>query len=129
MAKYDWDAIKTDYILGYINDEGNLHYPTYKELSQKHGPSEKTIRNRSSKDKWSQKKDINRTKTGQLIEEKRQEEIIDEAVNFDSESLDTAKSGMADIKSRLQKGNLSDHEHLKFSQAALNYQKIGHNAL
>jgi len=129
MAKYDWDAIRTDYIHGYINEEGNLHYPTYKELSQKHGPSEKTIRNKSSKDKWSQKKDISRTKIGQAIEEKRQEQITDEALNFDSENLETAKIGITDIKGQLSKGNIPVHDHLKFSNALVNYQKVGLNAM
>lgn len=52
-TKYDWPAIKNDYITGYENEDGVRIYPTTKELSERHPDVPYgQIRNRASRENW-----------------------------------------------------------------------------
>lgn len=67
----DWLAIKNDY----INGLGN-----YRELSEKYGVSQSTIRKRAAAEKWSDAKGEQRNKIGTKLEQKTAEVIVQKEV-------------------------------------------------
>ncbi len=129
MTKYDWEAISEDFIQGVQDEDGNLTWPTLKELHEKYGGSYRTIRNRSSSDKWSQKRDIYKTKLGQRTIEKKIEKVSGDSVDFDSKALDTANEGLKVVEDKVKDEDVSEHQLLKLSVAAVNFQRVGKLAL
>jgi len=49
LPKYE---IMTDFIFGYVTDKGEIYHPSIKELAEKYGCSESTLRGLSSKESW-----------------------------------------------------------------------------
>ena len=45
---YDWDIIKTEYVQGFVDKNGNLKLPTLKELSQRHACSYSRTKKKSA---------------------------------------------------------------------------------
>lgn len=64
----DWLAIRNDY----INGGGS-----YRELSEKYGVPQSTLRKRAASEKWADAKADNRNKIGTKTEQKTQEKISD----------------------------------------------------
>lgn len=122
---YDWNTIRQEYIQGNIDKKGNRTKPSLKQLCDKYGCNYNTIRHRAANEKWNQKKHLFDTKLTQKIEEKAQNKISDEAVDFDSKSLDTANKGIDKIYQRLNTENLSNHDLVKLSLGLANYQRVG----
>ena len=60
----DWLKIKTDYISGLGN---------YRELSEKYGVSQSTIRKRAAAEKWSDAKETQRNKIGTKLEQQKRQ--------------------------------------------------------
>lgn len=129
MAKYDWDSITNDFIQGVTNEEGEFHYPTHEELSEKYGPAIKTIMNRSSKESWKEKREIFRTKKNNAIEEKKIEQFSNKAVEFDLLNLEIATKGLELVRDGLNDPEIDYHNITKLSNAALNYEREGNIAL
>ena len=68
----DWLKIKTDYISGLGN---------YRELSEKYGVSQSTIRKRAAAEKWSDAKETQRNKIGTKLEQQTAEIIVEQEAN------------------------------------------------
>ncbi|KYC53886.1 MAG: hypothetical protein AMQ22_00086 [Candidatus Methanofastidiosum methylothiophilum] len=128
-TKYDWDSITNDFIQGLTNEDGEFYYPSHEELSEKYGPAIKTLMNRSSKEKWKEKREIFRTKKNNRIEEKKIEQFSNKAVEFDLLNLDIATKGLELVNDRLDDPSIDNHNITKLSNAALNYEKEGNIAL
>ncbi len=140
QGRYNWDQIKTEYVEGIIDENGNLYFPTLQELEEKHGMSGSTIRRRASKEGWATEKDIYQTKIREKKREKKVEELARKAAEFDSEVLKVADAAVKHIQShflvaqermRESRGRepmgLSRLEAL--SKALERYQKIGRLSL
>lgn len=90
----NWKPIKKDYILGVIDNNGLKHFPTSNELAKNYPPSEGTIRNKASEEKWMEQRKSHKFKvTKKAIEKKchvpsgmdpKEEE---EAVEHDAEAI------------------------------------------
>lgn len=124
---FDWVVIKSEFVQGYTDEEGNLICPTLKELAERHGCAYKTIRNRSSNDEenWSQERDIYRTKKGQTLEESKLKLLVGKSAEFSNKILNVVDYGIDDGFNRLKDKDLSNHEYKKISNALSVFQKMG----
>lgn len=68
----DWLAIKNDYING---------LGSYRELAEKHGVSQSTIRKRAAVEKWSDAKEAQRNRIGTKLEQQTANAIVQNEVN------------------------------------------------
>jgi 3'-phosphoadenosine 5'-phosphosulfate sulfotransferase (PAPS reductase)/FAD synthetase len=124
---FDWVVIKSEFVQGYTDEEGNLICPTLKELAERHGCAYKTIRNRSSNDEenWSQERDIYRTKKGQTLEESKLKLLVGKSAEFSNKILNVVDYGIDDGFNRLKDKDLSNHEYQKITNALSVFQKMG----
>jgi len=114
MAKYDWDAIKREFIRGYKDTTTNEYIPkpTYKQLAQRHGCDAGYLRKKAGpgQEDWGSERRTFHAKKTQKITEKEIDEISDEVITLDTLSLDTIKDGISLIQSRLTDVNVSNHD-------------------
>lgn len=138
MSKYNWERIKSEYVEGIRDEEGDVKYPTLKELSEKHGCTYLYIQIVSAKGNWSQERKIYIRKISELRQEKKSEVLASESAQFDSKTLEAARAGVGFIKEHLVGADkdlkdaqkLIDEERLeKLGRALVNYQKVGKLAL
>lgn len=135
-TKTDWDPIRKDYVLGIIDDNGLKTFPTHTQLSETYNVALGTIKNKASKEKWSQQKKSHKLKvTKKVIEKKSHNPNVDpeeeeEASEYDAETIvqsdaDFEETGeklrqavKLDLEAYIQKG-VSNPYHLKMLGDAL----------
>ena len=126
---YDWILIKSEYIQGCTDDNGERICPTLDQLSERHGCSLSTLLKRSAREKWNTERNMYSIKRNKKIFEKKEEILISEASNFDNKSLNVAELGVEEGLKRLSAKDLSNHDFQKISTAVSNFVKIGKLAL
>jgi len=129
IMAYDWDIIKTEYIQGFVDKNGNLKLPTLKELSQRHACSYSRTKQKSASGNWIHQRKLFGEIREEKIHEKKLAVLVSEATQFASKSLKAATMGIDEGLERLEDKNLSTHDYMKISMAISNYQKIGLLAL
>jgi len=125
----DWDLIKTEYVQGFVDDNGNIKLPTLMELSERYNCTYSYMKQKSSKGKWVHQKKLFKGTRQKKIQEKRLDVIITEAARFDSEALKASEKGVKEVINCLNKSDLTSLDHQKLSIALINYQKVGLLAL
>lgn len=126
---YDWTLIKSEYIQGYTDDNGDRICPTLDQLSARHGCSLSTLLKRSAREKWNTERNMYSIKRNKKIIERKEEILITEASSFDNKALQVAELGLSEGLKRLQDKALSNHDFNKISSAINNFMKIGKLAL
>ena len=140
QSKYPWEQIKTEYVEGIADENGNVHFPTLQELEDKYGMAGSTIRGRAAQEDWATEKNIYQTKLRQKKQEKKVEELARKAAEFDSEVLKVADAAVKHIQGhflaaqdRLRESRGREPMALArleaLSKALERYQKIGRLAL
>ena len=129
IMTYDWDIIKTEYVQGYVDEDGKLKLPTLKELCQKHGCSISIMRHHSSEGQWKDHRKHFKCVRVEKIYEKKLDVLVNEAAKFDSKSLKAATIGVDEGLERLKDKSLSTHDYMKISTAIMNFQNVGLLAL
>ena len=89
---YDWDTIRTEYIVGYPKidpDSGtrSISYPTLKQLAKKYGCAEHTIKVRCSEESWVLRKKAAAKDIQEKINRHRVESFLDEEAYFDGVTI------------------------------------------
>lgn len=77
----DWNTLKAEYIAGGVS---------YRELAEKHGVSESTLRKRAAKEHWSELRNKAGTATEQKIVDKTAEDSANKAVELSTRIDDIA---------------------------------------
>jgi len=137
MTKYNWEKIKSEYVEGIRDEEGNVRYPTLRELSEKYGPNYNHLAKKAWEDKWTQERKLYTKKIQTLRQEKKSEILASEAAEFDSKTLELAKAGLNLIKAifsqvvkKMKQEGFIDKEDIEgLDRALVNYQKAGKLAL
>lgn len=131
---HDWIAIKRDYVEGIVDEEGNRIFPATLDIAQKYGLNYGTFRNRITRQKWLQERELFTAKIDEARREKRIDVLASKAAEFDSTCLKVAEAGISHIGQHLKaaaeaKKPLSLSASVQLSQALKNYQHIGRLAL
>lgn len=97
QATYDWDKIAKEYIQGIkVRDvntgELTITYPTHAEIISKYGMHQKTLEDRSARDRWSMQRKQYQTKLRSKNNEVNFDDILGESSKFDAISLQINES-------------------------------------
>lgn len=109
----DWNTLKAEYIAGGIS---------YRELAEKHGVSENTLRRRAAKEKWRQERHKSDTKTTQKIIDIVSDENAEKAVSAASLISEAAMNFLKQIAAesiKLINGEIDSECRTKYSEYAL----------
>jgi len=126
---YDWAIIKTEYIQGFIDENGNNKLPTLEELSKRYQCSYSNMKHKSSSGKWKLKRKQFKKEREGIIQQKKLDLIIDQAVEFNSEALKASKNGIKIVIENFAKPDLKPLDIQKLSIALINLHKVGLLAL
>ena len=101
-TKYDWEAIKNGFVHGIPQDGHDLPwFPTLKELAEYFQAPYGKVRNRSSKERWPTQKKRAQTDAAKKAYEDRLKKSGESLVEFDNNSYNFAKLGMAMATARM----------------------------
>jgi hypothetical protein len=119
--RYDWEAIKLEYITGYVTTDPStgikLHtYPTHKDLHLKYGCNEQYVSQRSCKDKWGEQRKFFKAKLNQKFTQDQITAYISESAQFDAQTVDKLKKLYKLVDAYLnQYSNVIDDDDNSFS--------------
>ena len=129
IMAYDWAIIKTEYVQGFIDENGNNKLPTLEELSKRYQCSYSNMKHKSSSGKWKLKRKQFKKEREGIIQQKKLDLIIDQAVEFNSEALKASKNGIKTVIENFAKPDLKPLDIQKLSIALINLHKVGLLAL
>jgi hypothetical protein len=93
MKKVDWDTIKTWYVQGEQGKDG-LRYPSLEEVADKGHRNASSVRQKASKEKWAELRNLFKSKTENLTLERKSLIMAGASAEFDSQCLDAARKGI-----------------------------------
>lgn len=103
--QYNWTLIRNEYVEGYLRDnpkdEFDRNFPTYEQLSQRHGASLSAIRQRGSTERWKNLKNQYAIELTQAKQKKRANKLANASVQFDDNALKVGELGITLVMSRL----------------------------
>lgn len=133
--KYDWQAIKRDYIEGYPVD-GKHHLPTYADLAVKYGCAFVTIALHGRRESWADVREHRAAKVEEIRTEKRSVLLATTMASFDVLCVQVAERVLMQIERRLDKADdkvapkpIEFAELRSLAQTARNAQLTGRLAL
>jgi hypothetical protein len=126
---YDWILIKSEFVEGYLDDEGKTICPTLEELCERHGCSYSRITTKSSEGKWKQERQLFGNKRQENIREGKMDILVSESVNVDNKALNVANKGLKLVEVGLCDKDLSYHDMQKLSLTASTFHKMAKLAL
>jgi hypothetical protein len=125
----DWDIIKTEYVQGFIDENGNIKRPTLKELSERYHCSYSNMKHKSSIGNWIHERKLFKKEREGIIQQKKRDLIVDEVVELNSESLKASKIGIKAVIECFRKSDLKPLGFQRLSIALINLHKVGLLAL
>lgn len=101
--KYDWDAIKADYVQGWWQTDPDtmirkIYYPTHLELCDKYGCNEQYLRKTAAQEKWSYERRVFQAKIQEQVNDQRINLFLSESAQVDAHVLDQAKEYLKIIR-------------------------------
>lgn len=115
----DWAALKVEYVNSSLQ---------YKELADKHGLKEGTVRQRANREKWAEERNALSRAVTQTAQSKLTEDRTDELTKFNEDDLKMARAIRAKA-ARLMSNDLSAQELRALAGAVDVAQKVGRLAL
>lgn len=109
----DWNTLKAEYIAGGIS---------YRELAEKYGVSQSTLRQRAAREKWSEQKNTVRTEVEQKMIDTISDEQTEQAVSAASLISKAAMNFLMKIAEeslKIKEGKLDKDITTKYSEYAL----------
>lgn len=103
-AIIEWDTPYTEFVEGILKPGGkedDRWFPTLKDIAERHGLNYNTVRQRSSDERWREKKDAYQLKVTRERQAERARRLAKNAAEFDEKAYDLAKVGMALVQVRL----------------------------
>lgn len=99
--KYDWDKIAKEYIEGTVSDEGEIHYPSLRELSDLEGVPMRSLARKCKDEQWALKRERFGNKLATKRQQKKAETLSDEATRFDLSCFNISRDGAEKAKRML----------------------------
>lgn len=109
----DWNTLKAEYIAGGVS---------YRELAEKYGVSQSTLRQRAAREKWSEQKNTVRTEVEQKMIDTISDEQTEQAVSAASLISKAAMNFLKQIAAesvKLINGEIDSEIRTKYSEYAL----------
>tara|TARA_Y100000310_G_scaffold74947_1_gene71188 strand:+ start:253 stop:906 length:654 start_codon:yes stop_codon:yes gene_type:complete len=91
------EILRQDYVHGIEDENGERVYPSIKALAVKYHVSLSSAFNRSSDNNWMADREISEQRYREEIDAKKRLSLVNQAVEFDSNSLNLAKALQAEI--------------------------------
>ena len=134
MAKHDWFSIKTEYVEGIVNDEGNRAFLSLEETAKKHGCPFGYLRQKCAKDGWIHERNIFLQKIEQARKDKKSDKLAGKSADFDLKCLKVAEVGISHVARHFQlaaeeKKPVTAGKLAALAAAHKNFQQIGRLAL
>lgn len=85
-----WIALRTEYIEGFVDDDGKRSFPSHEYLAKKYGMAKSTVTRRSRAEDWQSQKNQFHTEVDAEVKEVRKETIVAERVDFDTRCTEMA---------------------------------------
>lgn len=143
MSKtYDWHLMKSEYVEGYEDEEGNQVWPTMHKIAIKHGCPPTYLRRIASEQHWTTEKQNFITNYEHAKQAEKIKFLAKKSSNFDNRCIKIAEKGIKEIEkllcdtidARIDDGDsikqLFTMEELEIAAKTLEkFQKIGRLAL
>lgn len=98
--KYDWPTLKRDYVEG-IEVDGKLTWPTFNELSERHGVWSSNVRDRAAIEMWTTDRAAFQRRIEMQRQQARSQELAALGADLDLQALRIAKNGLTITSARL----------------------------
>ena len=131
MAKgkrHNWEMIAKDYIEGTVLSDGNIKYPTQRDIAEKYGITPALIGVHAKKEQWLVKREIFNSKIEERRKQKKAETISDEGSAFDLKCFNISQDAADRVNEMLQQAE-KPAEVSMLTQALKNLQTVGKAAL
>ena len=133
-------AIRTEFIYGYTDEQGIRQYPSVDALAKRHNVARATLYRWVEKEDWQTEKNHIQTELEQRQDAERLEQILESGKQLDDRALTISLGMLQKVATRMSRGFADEQENPKhgglpvetireLSQIALNAQKIGKLAL
>lgn len=99
--KYDWPAIRAAYVEGVKDEDGNRTWPTQQAVADLFEMKVERIKERASKERWTEQKAAFSREWHEERQKKRQKELVAAALDVDSKSINVARLGLALVTKRI----------------------------
>lgn len=101
-SKYDWQAIRSDYIYGMEDADGTVIFPKPKELEEKYNVPAQYISNRATKEKWLKHREAHQNETAIVQQKEFQKKLAKKVVKFDERVADDSMTAARILGTRLR---------------------------
>lgn len=114
-SKYDWTAIRHDFIYGVEDSSGTVIYPKPKELENIHNVPAQYVSNRATKEKWLKYREAQQNEEAIARQKEHQKRLANKAVKFDEEIIRYSETVQRILNARvnqIEMANAVDAERL-----------------
>jgi hypothetical protein len=133
MQRYEWERIRIEYVQGRANDEGIIEWPTLEQIAQSYNIPLPTVKSRSSREKWTEERNLFHTQLILKSHEKTLEQLAEKASQLDVQAFVVARATLALLAKQLiegtQKGNLSLPDQERLLRMCDTAHRLGRRAL
>ncbi|PIU57548.1 MAG: hypothetical protein COS88_00765 [Chloroflexi bacterium CG07_land_8_20_14_0_80_51_10] len=118
MQRYEWERIRIEYVQGRVNGDGIVERPTLEALAKEYDIPVPTIKSRSSREGWTEERNLFHTQLIQKSHEKALEQLAEKASQLDLQAFSVARATLAlhgkQLIEGIQSGSMSlaDRERL-----------------
>lgn len=114
--RYDWDTVRAAYVEGVKDEDGQHRWPSLNEVADLFEVPANRCREHASKEQWTEQRAAYQSHLEKVRQERRAQELAQEASELDSRALNSAKAGLGLVTSRLGEIAQSLKEHQKEQQ-------------
>lgn len=123
--KYDWDALRVQFIEGIVKDNDDREFVNLKELALRSNVPYERVRERAAIESWYQNRQAYQLQLAKQRQAKRITELSKESLDFDSSNLKLAKMGVGIITARMGEIARDIQEQNKRRDEAIKLQAAG----
>ena len=123
--KYDWDALRVQFIEGITKDNDEREFVNLKELALRSNVPYERVRERAAIESWYQNRQAYQLQLAKQRQAKRITELSKESLDFDSSNIKLAKMGVGIITARMGEIARDIQEQNKRRDEALKLQAAG----
>jgi len=99
--RHPWPEVKQVYVEGQINDDGERKWPSMEHVAELFDISPQRVRGKAAEENWTEQRAAFQAHIEKVRQERRAQELAQEAVELDSRALNAAKTGMTLINARM----------------------------
>ena len=92
MQRYEWERIRIEYVQGRVNGDGIVERPTLEALAKEYDIPVPTIKSRSSREGWTEERNLFHTQLIQKSHEKALEQLAEKASQLDVQAFMVARA-------------------------------------